>query len=135
MNKSNQLAYTLVELMITLAILGVLTAIALPAYQDYSEKAKFAEVLSIADGYTTAVGVCIAQIGSREGCSEGINGIANVDTSAAYVDAGTIINGTIELTASNAAGGYNSVLTPTLTAGSIVWDQTGTCVGVGYCTN
>ena len=135
MDKSSQLAYTLVELMISLAILGVLTAVALPAYQDYSEKAKFAEVLSIADGYTTAVGVCIAQIGSKEGCSEGANGIATVDTSATYVDAGTINDGTIELTASDAAGGYTSILTPALTAGSVVWNQTGTCIDVGYCTN
>ena len=135
MNKSNQLGYTLVELMVVLAIVAVLTTVALPAYQNYSEKAKFAEVLSISDGYTTAVGVCIAQTGSKDECDEGAHGIATVDVSATYVDTGSISNGTIQLTATDAAGGYTSVLTPTLVAGSITWAQTGTCIPIGYCTN
>ena len=135
MTKAYQLAYTLIELMITLAIVAVLTAVALPAYQDYAEKAKFAEVLSFSDGYTTAVGVCIAQLGKKEGCNEGTNGIGSLNVTADYVDSAVINNGAIEVTATDSAGGFTSILTPTLTSGSITWAQTGTCVGVGYCTD
>jgi len=58
-----------------------------------------------------------------------------LNVTAAYIDTAVINNGAIEVTATDAAGGYTSILTPSLTAGSITWAQTGTCVGVGYCTN
>ncbi len=74
--KTNQKGFTLIELMIVVAIIGVLAAIALPAYQDYVRKARFAEVLSVSDAYKLTVGLCIQdQDPTAATCNGGANGI------------------------------------------------------------
>jgi type IV pilus assembly protein PilA len=55
MKHSNQRGFTLIELMIVVAIIGILAAVALPAYQDYTVRAKVSEVILAASGTKTAV--------------------------------------------------------------------------------
>ena len=141
MNKNTEKGFTLIELMIVIAIIGILAAVALPAYQDYSNKAKFSEALSISDGYKTAVGVCIAKLGTATGCDHGAQGIPAQDTSGLYINAVDVSAGVIKVTSTVAScGGAACVseLTPTLQAtGSITWAQTtgdgGNCAAAGYC--
>ena len=57
MNKTQQ-GFTLIELMIVVAIIGILASIALPAYQTYTKKAKFSEVVLGTAGIKTAVEIC-----------------------------------------------------------------------------
>jgi type IV pilus assembly protein PilA len=61
--KRVQQGFTLIELMIVVAIIGILAAVALPAYQDYTVKAKLGNALSSADSLKTAIGVCIQEQG------------------------------------------------------------------------
>jgi len=62
--KSLQKGFTLIELMIVIAIIGILAAIAIPAYQNYTIRAQVTEGLNLADGWKTAVSEFYAQTGA-----------------------------------------------------------------------
>ena len=63
MNRSMQKGFTLIELMIVVAIIGILAAVALPAYQDYTVRAKTSEVVLAASGGKTAVAEAFQTLG------------------------------------------------------------------------
>ncbi len=131
--KKQQSGFTLIELMIVIAIIGILAAVALPAYQSYTQKARFAEIPSIASAFMTAVAACLNDLGVVTGCSSGSNGIPAAPGATSNIASMTITNGVITATATAASGGYTYIMTPTLNSGSITWAQTGTCSTPGYC--
>ena len=135
----NQQGFTLIELMIVVAIIAILAAIALPAYQNYVRKARFAEVLSIADSYKLTVGLCQSdQDPTLAACDAGSNGIPAAAAATEELAAGmTVVDGVITMTGTAIAGGYTSVLTPTVNAANsaIIWTQSGTCLAANYCKN
>ncbi len=61
MKRSMQKGFTLIELMIVVAIIGILAAVALPAYQDYTVKAKVSEVTSISAPARTSLGIACSE--------------------------------------------------------------------------
>lgn len=129
MKAQMQKGFTLIELMIVVAIIGILAAVALPAYQDYTVRAKMSEVIGFAAAARTAVSECAAAKGAVTDCDDAASGIDTVSTIAASdyitsltVDAGVITFGLDwdELGAST--GTADLVYTPDYTDGGIGWE-------------
>jgi type IV pilus assembly protein PilA len=97
--KTLQKGFTLIELMIVIAIIGILAAIAIPAYQNYTIRAQVTEGLSLAAGWKTAISEYYAQNGAFPGCSStaiaGLAGCVSVTgaTSGKYVSSVTVAAG------------------------------------------
>lgn len=139
MKKQAQAGFTLIELMIVVAIIGILAAVALPAYQTYTKKAKFTEVVLGTSAIKTAVEICAQDLGTATGCTDASNGIAAVAAAGNIASIATT-NGIITATAVGAAGapvnglsGETYILTPTFAAGKVTWATTGTCLAANLC--
>ena len=90
-----QQGFTLIELMIVVAIIGILAAVAIPQYKNYTIKAKIGNAITAADALKVAVGVCAQEAGgSVSGCTAGSAGIPpNVTTGVSKEVQSTSVSG------------------------------------------
>lgn len=138
MKKQLQQGFTLIELMIVVAIIGILAAIAIPAYQNYTIRAQVSEGLSLADAAKTA----LAEFYTNNGRFPGTNASAGLATAGSItgnyvssVDAGTS-PGVILITYGNKVNTKISSSTLELSAitnaGSIAWTCKSTTISSAY---
>jgi type IV pilus assembly protein PilA len=144
-----QKGFTLIELMIVIAIIGILAAIAVPQYQTYTNKAKFSEVVGATAPWKTAVELCV--LDNSLTSTTGVTGCGNTNTTGevgaaitgqtgnGYV-ASISVSGSGQITAqatSSITGAPTYILTPTVQATSasqmVEWAKTGTCISSGLC--
>ena len=123
---SNAKGFTLIELMIVVAIIGILAAIAIPAYQDYTVRAKVSEGLNL----SSAAKVAISERWQDTGAFPPSNGLAGLPTNTSIignhvtqvtVGANGVITAQYRTLGAGVATGQTITLTPTNTVGSTAW--------------
>lgn len=144
--KQNQQGFTLIELMIVVAIIGILAAIAIPAYSNYTTKARFTEVISMTSGLKTGVEACVADGSCLSGGNltavpvlvqgqGGSGDLPALPVATPNTDPNTPVTisstGVITAKASTTGGlaGETYILTPSIAAdGHVNWAVSGTCL-------
>lgn len=137
--KNVQQGFTLIELMIVVAIIGILAAIALPAYQQYTQRAQFSEVILATSGVKTAVEICGQTANNLANCSDASAGAIQAAADGAeggdFVASVDVANGDITATGDGPVP-FTYILDATLTgAGQVTWsvDAASTCLAEGLC--
>ena len=129
MNANKQQGFTLIELMIVIAIIGILAAVAIPAYQDYTARAQVSEGFSLADGLKVSVADYWSNYGNWANASNGSNGFPTnaASVKGKYVLQVGVTAGAITVTmkgtgsVAGAVGGTTFTITPTTINGSLNW--------------
>jgi Tfp pilus assembly major pilin PilA len=118
--------------MIVVAIIGILAAIAIPQYADYTQRTKLAGAVAGLATYKTTVALCIQDLGIETGCDAATNGIpaaingGNNGGTINYIDSVAVGNGTITMVSTGTTGVGTNLLgvtfAPTVVAGSAALD-------------
>jgi len=143
MLSKKQSGFTLIELMIVIAIIGILASIALPAYSQYTKKAKFSEVILAGSSVKGLVDLCFQTRGAQN--LDNCDTLDKVGANTADVTDGAQVasiamasgdEGTFTITGAASVDDVTYELNPTVSGGgnTLSWDDAGsTCIAAGLC--
>ena len=141
LSTKKQSGFTLIELMIVIAIIGILASVALPAYSQYTKKAKFSEVILAGSAVKGLVDLCFQTRGAQnlENCDTldkiGGNEADIIDGAQVNAVEMAVTDAIITVTGETTVDSVTYTLTPTPSGGgnTLGWEEGGTCIENGLC--
>lgn len=125
-------AFSLLELLIAIGIVGIVAAIAIPSYLDYSKRAQWSELVRATAPYKIAIAECLTENqGTANKCNPGDFGIPKDKTGGinnTNIESIKVSNGVVTVTAKTIVGGDTLVMAPSDDSGLITWNKSGSAV-------
>lgn len=127
--------FSLLECLITLAIIAILSTLAIPSYLRFSKRAFYSELVQATAPYQFGVALCVQTTGDFKSCDSGVYNIPDAIVGSEHIASLTVHHGVIRVVPEACHGISKQdtyMLTPSLTAVGIVWHSSGGAVQKGY---
>jgi type IV pilus assembly protein PilA len=123
--------YSLIELMMVVAIMGILTVIAVPCYQNYTKRARFSEVIAATEPFKLAIAIALQTGTPTAELNSGIHGIPASPGATKNLASISVKQGVITATGSGLVDSNTYILVPDNDGSA--WAIAGSCLNAGMC--
>lgn len=125
------IGFSLIELMIVVAIMGILSVIAIPCYKNYSKRARFAEIIAATEPYKIAIALALQTGISPADINSGAHNVPDPPSPTKNISGLEVKNGVIIATGSQLVDNKTYILRPD--ANGNVWSVDGSCIAAELC--